>query len=64
MKIKFLVINKYDGNIEDITYWMYWFEENYVQDLNNHDPSYWFEIYVDDKLVFTTKELSQNVRTN
>jgi len=54
--IKFLVIDKFTGEIEDITDWMYWFEENYVENLNNPDPSYWFEIYVNDKLVFTTKE--------
>jgi hypothetical protein len=51
--IRIVATGKRDGS-EDISDWLYWFEENGVTDFdgNGHHDNYTFQIYVGGKLVY------------
>ena len=50
MEITMIIINKFNGEITNVSDFMYWFEENFQDDINNMS-SYWLEIYIDDVAV-------------
>ncbi len=55
-KIKIIVCYD-DGTCQDITDNMYWFEENFVDNMNDRDPRHdTIEVFVGDVLVWASRE--------
>lgn len=55
--IKIIAIDS-KGNTEEITDWLYWFEENGVRDFGGqgHNDKYAFQIFIDGEKIWESEE--------